>query len=211
MRAARPAAARRDFAKLPALAFSIAIRLCYSGFLEDGVPCNAVLSSRVPRKGPIMNAQLLAYTQPNPALTPESAAGASDLAALWQGKGTYAENVVEYAGRVCYRSTRRMGSAPDFIAARVREGHEDIIEHVVATVRFTDVGDEPLRWRLLNRHCEVSDLGGGAWLVSGNTRVWVDFFRRGVALAALLGHRQIRPRGEGDDPRAGFFAPVAQI
>jgi thymidylate synthase ThyX len=95
----------------------------------------------------------------------------------------YPENVVEFAGRVCYRSTHRMGAAADFIADRVREGHEDIIEHLVVTLRITD-SLEPLRWRLLNRHCEVSELGGGAWLVSGNTRVWLDFFRRGIALEA---------------------------
>lgn len=140
-----------------------------------------------------MNAQLLAYTQPNPGLTPESAAGFSDLAALWQGKGSYAENVVEYAGRVCYRSTQRMGSAPDFIAARVREGHEDIIEHVVVSVRFMDAGDEPLRWRLLNRHCEVSDLGSGSWVVSGNLRVWRDLFRQGIGAAAVPLVRSVAP------------------
>ncbi len=63
-------------------------------------------------------------------------AGLGDLAAIWQARGTYAENLIEYAGRVCYRSTNRMGAAADFIADRVREGHEDIIEHVVATVRL---------------------------------------------------------------------------
>ncbi len=66
-----------------------------------------------------MQVELLAYTQPNPALTLESVDGFSDLACLWQGKGTYAENVIEYAGRVCYRSTERMGTAPGFISARV--------------------------------------------------------------------------------------------
>ncbi len=44
--------------------------------------------------------------------------------------------------------------------------------------------DEPLRWRMLNRHCEVSEVGDGEWIVSGNTRVWLDFFRHGVALEA---------------------------
>jgi thymidylate synthase (FAD) len=156
-----------------------------------------------------MNAQLLAYTQPNPALTPESAAAVSDLAALWQGKGAYAENMVEYAGRVCYRSTQRMGSAPDFISARVREGHEDIIEHVVVSVRFTDASDEPLRWRLANRHCEVTDLGSGSWIVSGNLRVWLDLFRRGIGAAAVPLVRSVAPAvftdlGSAEDaPTAG--------
>jgi thymidylate synthase (FAD) len=130
-----------------------------------------------------MNARLLAYTQQNPALSRARAEGFSDLATIWDGKGTWAENVVEYAGRVCYRSTHRMGTAPDFILARVREGHEDIIEHIWATVEFSG-DDAPLRWRLLNRHCEISEAGPQRWVVSGNLRVWLDLFRQGVALAA---------------------------
>jgi thymidylate synthase (FAD) len=112
------------------------------------------------------------------------AAAQGDLAALWQGQGRFPEQLIEFAGRVCYRSTARMGTAPEFIAARVREGHEDIIEHVVVTLHLTET-DEPLRWRMLNRHCEVSELGDGGWIVSGNTRVWLDLFRKGAGLAAL--------------------------
>ena len=103
-----------------------------------------------------MKIELVAYTQANPALNQETAQVVGDLATIWNGQGTYAENVVEFAGRVCYRSTHRMGTAPDFIVARVREGHEDIIEHIVVTVRVTG-SDEPLRWRMFNRHCEVSE------------------------------------------------------
>lgn len=139
-----------------------------------------------------MPVELLAYTQRNPVLTPDTVAGFSDLASIWQSNGTFAENIIEYAGRVCYRSTERMGSAPGFIIDRVREGHEDIIEHIVVTLRFTET-DEPLRWRLYNRHCEVSELGNGEWIVSGNTRVWLDFFRQGLALPALPILKQITP------------------
>ncbi|MCS6827029.1 MAG: FAD-dependent thymidylate synthase [Caldilinea sp.] len=131
-----------------------------------------------------MHVELLALTRRNPALTPAMLAPYGDLAAIFAGKSTYAEAIMEFAGRVCYRSTQRMGAAPDFIAARVREGHEDIIEHVVVTVRIRN-SMEPIRWRMVNRHCEVSDLGDGEWIVSGNARVWLDFFRRGVALEAL--------------------------
>ena len=123
-----------------------------------------------------MRAQLLSYTQQNPALTPAVAAGRGDLAALWNGHGRFPEQLIEYAGRVCYLSTHRMGTAPEFISARVREGHEDIIEHVVITFRLDDT-DAPLRWRILNRHCEVTDLGNHSWLVSGNTRVWLALLR----------------------------------
>lgn len=123
-----------------------------------------------------MRAQLLSYTQQNPALTPEVAAGRSDLDTIWKGLGQFPEQLIEFAGRVCYLSTHRMGTAPEFISARVREGHEDIIEHVVITFRL-DETEAPLRWRILNRHCEVTDLGGGSWIVSGNTRVWLALLR----------------------------------
>lgn len=139
-----------------------------------------------------MHVELLALTRRNPALTPTALAPYGDLAAIFAGKSTYAEAIMEFAGRVCYRSTQRMGSAPDFIAARVREGHEDIIEHVVVTVRIRNSA-EPMRWRMVNRHCEVSDLGDGEWIISGNARVWLDFFRRGVALEALPILRSVAP------------------
>jgi thymidylate synthase (FAD) len=123
-----------------------------------------------------MRAHLLSYTQQNPLLSPTVAAGRGDLAALWQGHGLFPEQLIEYAGRVCYLSTHRMGTAPEFISARVREGHEDIIEHVVITFRLEGT-EAPLRWRILNRHCEVTELGDGNWIVSGNTRVWLALLR----------------------------------
>ena len=73
-----------------------------------------------------MKVTLLAYTQINPALEKLPA----DLIA---GRGSPQEDIIEFAGRVCYRSTARMGHSPEFIAARIREGHEDIIEHAQAT------------------------------------------------------------------------------
>lgn len=131
-----------------------------------------------------MQVELLALTQRNPALMADTVAGIGDLATIFAGQSTYPEAIMEFAGRVCYRSTARMGTAPEFIVARVREGHEDIIEHVVVTVRVTN-SVEPLYWRTRNRHCEVTDVGANTWIVSGNTRVWLDFFRHGVALEAL--------------------------
>ena len=96
-----------------------------------------------------MNIELVAYSQENSALDPADLLEMSDLATIWNGASTYPENVIEYAGRVCYRSTHRMGTAPRFIINRVKEGHEDIIEHIVATVRVRN-SEEPLRWRMLN-------------------------------------------------------------
>ena len=139
-----------------------------------------------------MDIELIAYSQANPALDPADLLAMSDLATIWNGASTYPENVIEYAGRVCYRSTHRMGTAPRFIINRVKEGHEDIIEHIVATVRVRN-SEEPLRWRMLNRHCEVTQESDGSWLVSGNTRVWLDLFRRGIGLQALPFLQTIAP------------------
>ena len=147
-----------------------------------------------------MNIDLVAYSQANPALDPTDLLEMSDLATIWNGASTFPENVIEYAGRVCYRSTKRMGAAPRFIINRVKEGHEDIIEHIVATVRVRN-SEEPLRWRMLNRHCEVTEEPDGSWLVSANTRVWLNFFRDGIALPALPYLQAIAPNvyAEFDD------------
>ncbi len=157
-----------------------------------------------------MPMELVAYTQPNPALDPRELAQVSDLATLWQGKSTPQENLIEFAGRVCYRSTQRMGTAPGFIAARVREGHEDIIEHVVATVRVRG-SQEPQSWRTINRHCEVTQEADGSWLVSGNTRVWLDLFRKGVALEALPFLRAIAPSVYAEFPGNEAAQPLPEL
>ena len=157
-----------------------------------------------------MQVELLAFTQPNPALTAEMTAGRSDLATIPNGHGPFPEQLIEYAGRVCYRSTHRMGTAPEFIAARVREGHEDIIEHVVITLRVRGT-DEPLRWRLLNRHCEISQLADDDWIVSGNTRVWLDFFRQGVARNAIPIVSAVSPKVFDEFVDRTVDMPTAQI
>jgi len=48
------------------------------------------------------------------------------------------EALIEHAGRVCYRSERRGKPAP-FIRARLKDGHESIIEHAGATFEITGV------------------------------------------------------------------------
>lgn len=148
-----------------------------------------------------MKVELLAYTQANPALSAENLVNIGDLAAIWNGQGTFAENLIEYAGRVCYRSTHRMGTSPNFIPARVKEGHEDIIEHVVITLRIRE-SQEPLRWRMLNRHCEVSEAVDGSWIVSGNTRVWLDLLRRGLVPQALPILKGVAPKVYQEFPDA---------
>ena len=133
-----------------------------------------------------MNIQFVSATQSNTATLD------GDEALIANGKSTWQENVVEFAGRLCYASHAKMGTSPHFISARVREGHEDIIEHIVVTVKIdTDeygiwTADDSLNWlRAINRHCEITDLHFGKWIVSGNLRVWLAFFRDGVLTDAL--------------------------
>ncbi len=136
--------------------------------------------------------EILAFTRPNPALLDGRAPHGRDVPEIWKGKSTFAANLMEFAARLCYASTARMGTSPSFISARVREGHEDIIEHVVVTLRWTDT-DEPAQWRTQSRHCEISHIGDRDWVVSGNARVWLNFFKEGIALEALPLVRQVAP------------------
>ena len=53
------------------------------------------------------------------------------------GEGT-PEELLEHAGRVCYRSERR-GDAGRFLRARIREGHESIVEHASATFEISGI------------------------------------------------------------------------
>lgn len=54
-----------------------------------------------------------------------------------RGKGT-AEELLEHAGRVCYRS-RSKGDPGAFLLARIREGHESLIEHASATFEISGI------------------------------------------------------------------------
>jgi thymidylate synthase (FAD) len=54
-----------------------------------------------------------------------------------QGSGT-PEELLEHAGRVCYRSEKR-GGAGNFLQARIREGHESIIEHASLTFEISEI------------------------------------------------------------------------
>ena len=105
-----------------------------------------------------------------------------------RGAGTLQENLIEYAGRVCYRSDAKMGHNPTFIDLRVREGHEDIIEHVRFVFRVTG---QPLNRDVLLLTSlptvEFTDLGDDAWVFSMNARNVRDFWRRSDSeLAAEL-------------------------
>ncbi|MEW5775109.1 MAG: FAD-dependent thymidylate synthase [Thermodesulfobacteriota bacterium] len=68
-------------------------------------------------------------------------------------QGEEALKIIELAGRTCYKSEDKIaaGTAQDFVERIVRSGHESVIEHSSATVRFiTDRGvtHELVRHRL---------------------------------------------------------------
>ncbi len=116
-----------------------------------------------------MKVTLLAYTQFEQTLSPDSP--------LRQGAGTLQENVMEFAGRVCYRSDAKMGHSPDFIALRVREGHEDIVEHVRFVFRLDGQQLDPTFLLLANQPTvEYTDLDDRSWIVSMNARNIRDFW-----------------------------------
>lgn len=116
-----------------------------------------------------MNVTMLAHTQINPALEADHP--------VLRGAGTPQEGMIEYAGRICYRSDGLMGKNPGFISARVREGHEDIVEHVrfVFRVEGTPLNDTILRLAS-QPTVHYTDLGGGAWVFSLNARNVRDFW-----------------------------------
>lgn len=141
-----------------------------------------------------MDVRLLSCTRLNPTLSTANDLG--DVRKMLETTaGTEQERLAEFAARVCYRSTDKMGHNPAFLQSRLREGHEDIIEHVTFVVFVSGTGlsepaepsswrDEPIWWRMANRHLEVTPWRDG-WVVSGNARVWLDLFRRGLALDVL--------------------------
>jgi thymidylate synthase (FAD) len=77
-----------------------------------------------------------------------------------------AEGLIEHAGRVCYRS-QHQGNSAAFIRARLREGHESIIEHAAATFEISGISracsHQLVRHRLASysqesqRYVEMSD------------------------------------------------------
>ena len=93
---------------------------------------------------------------------------------------TEALQLIELAGRTCYKSEDKMTdtSAPAFAAMVIKRGHESVIEHASATVRFVvdrGVSHEIVRHRLASfsqestRYCDYEG-GHVAFVVPP----WVD-------------------------------------
>lgn len=108
-----------------------------------------------------------------------------DISAIFNGRGTFAESLIEYAGRVCYRSTARMGTAPDFVHARIREGHTDILEHAwLSMVAGIDFPFDLVEFYKKCRYLFADELGEGQYLISGGSRAWLEYFRHDSSVMA---------------------------
>ncbi len=122
------------------------------------------------------NPQLAGYTMP---IIRPFTQYAGDIGEIFSGLGTFPENLVEFAGRVCYLSTASMGNAPDFIAVRIREGHTDILEHgwISLSVERPGINAETEFYRKCKYLVADSDPSDHArMLISGNFRAWLDSF-----------------------------------
>ena len=56
----------------------------------------------------------------------------ADSATFREGDET-AEELIEYAGRLCYNLTDKLGTNPNWIQERIKDGHESILEHASMT------------------------------------------------------------------------------
>ena len=128
---------------------------------------------------------VMGYTRSNPDIHNEY----GDITYLFDGKSTFPVNLMEYAGRLCYASLLKMGTSKSFIPARIREGHEDIIEHSSITISIPHyIEKDPYAFKGRNQHCQVTQQKSSN-LVTANARVWRDLIKQGVApeiLPALL-------------------------
>jgi thymidylate synthase (FAD) len=117
------------------------------------------------------------------------------------------EELLEHAGRVCYRSERR-GDAGRFLRARIREGHESIVEHASATFEISGISracsHQLVRHRIASFSQESQryvDMSGPEWVlppaVEENPEaraVWERF--AGEVQAAYRALRQLEVRKE---------------
>lgn len=132
-----------------------------------------------------------------------------------RGSGT-PEELLEHAGRVCYRSQPR-GEPGRFLMARVREGHESLIEHASATFEISGVSractHQLVRHRLASYSQESQryvDMSQPEYVVPPSVaadaeamRVWNEA-TAGMAEA----YRQLRERGVRKED-ARFLLPNA--
>jgi hypothetical protein len=103
-----------------------------------------------------------------------------------RGNGT-PEELLEHAGRVCYRSESR-GDPGRFLQARIREGHESIIEHLRFIFKVEQASIQELFSVYRVAQGVGLTMGSEFTLISANARTLRDMVRRSetdLALALL--------------------------
>ncbi len=103
-----------------------------------------------------------------------------------RGDGT-PEELLEHAGRVCYRSESR-GDPGRFLRARIREGHESIIEHLRFIFKVEQASIQELFSVYRVAQGVGLTMGSEFTLISANARTLRDMVRRSetdLALALL--------------------------
>lgn len=103
-----------------------------------------------------------------------------------RGDGT-PEELLEHAGRVCYRSESR-GDPGRFLQARIREGHESIIEHLRFIFKVEQASIQELFSVYRVAQGVGLTMGSEFTLISANARTLRDMVRRSetdLALALL--------------------------
>jgi len=137
------------------------------------------------------------------------------LTQFQQGEGS-SEALLEYAGRACYRSEPK-GIPGKFLKARIREGHESIIEHASVTFEISGISracsHQLVRHRIASYSQESQryvDMSAPEFVappsVAGNSQalaVW-EAFMRNVAHT----YRQLRDLGVRKED-ARFVLPNA--
>jgi len=126
------------------------------------------------------------------------------------------EELLEHAGRVCYRSSKQ-GEPDRFLQNRIREGHESILEHAAATFEISGISracsHQLVRHRLASYSQESQryvDMSNPEFVVppgvadhAAAKEVW-DRFMDGVAGT----YRQLRVHGVRKED-ARFILPNA--
>ncbi len=100
-----------------------------------------------------------------------------------RGDGTL-EELLEHAGRVCYRSESQ-GDPGRFLQARIREGHESIIEHLRFIFKVEQASIQELFSVYRVAQGVGLTMGSEFTLISANARTLRDMVRRSETDFAL--------------------------
>ena len=123
---------------------------------------------------------------------------------ILRGSGTDPEVLSEFGGRLCYRSVDRMGKADSFVVARIREGHEDVIEHAHISVIYAGFPAP------INRYMHQEWLPTlQKWILTGNLRAWRQWFEENNRESSTWGKflQAVGPHAPRVFADIGYIAP----